>query len=118
MRPALVPTWLCAASSHSLLGILAGFALHVRLGLGHWPKPMWENYTTPLTDAHMMVFVVVAFVTVYVAPPLWLVLVCIPRFRGGWRIHLLQLLIYGVGWGIIGLWCLWDPFQFLQWLAD
>ena len=25
-----------------------GLALHVRLGLGHWPHPMWEQYSTPL----------------------------------------------------------------------
>lgn len=118
MKPRLIPTWLCVLSSHLLFGVLWGLAMHVRLGLGRWPRPMWDKYATAAFEAHFHVLQAVGLATVYGAIPIWFLLLCFRRFRGTLKLHLLQAVVYGLGWGVIGLWCLVDPWKFLQWLAD
>ena len=39
-------TWLCVSTPYLLLLGLVTLALHVRLGLGRWPVPIFENYVT------------------------------------------------------------------------
>ena len=39
-------TWICVSTPYLLLLGLVTLALHVRLGLGRWPVPIFENYVT------------------------------------------------------------------------
>lgn len=41
--------WSLVVLPWTAASVLGAFALNVRLGLGHWPHPMWEQYSTPLS---------------------------------------------------------------------
>lgn len=91
---------------------------HVRLGLGHWPKPMWEDYQTTLFRVHWHALVALAFFTVYAAIPLWLLLLCPRRFRISLRAHVIQFAAYGLGWMLVFLVLKYDPTTFTAWFLD
>lgn len=93
-------------------------ALHVRLGVGHWPRPMWEDYRTVGFNAHGVALQGVFLFAAFAALPLWTVCVCIPRFRLAPRTHLTQAGIFLLGWALVAGFVVLDPFQFVSWLAD
>lgn len=111
-------TWPLVFSPVLLLIVFIALAVHVRLGLGHWPTPMFESYHTPAFRAHEQVLVWVWLFTVYAAIPLWLLMLCFRPFRISFRTHLIQVGVYAVGWGVIVLYGAIDPGQFLDWFLD
>ena len=115
----LLPTWLCVLAPVILLAVFISLALHVRVGLGHWPKPMVENYRTEAYERHEEVFKVTALITFYGALPCWMLfIIAFPRLRGSAKLHLAQGAIYAAGWALIGLYWVVDPWRFVEWLLD
>ena len=100
-----------------LLGVLA-LATHVRIGLGHWPTPMFENYRTPAYRVHEAAVFWIGWFTIFAAIPLWLLLICFRRFRMTLKMHLLQAGIYAAGWLVIAVYVSIDPGQFVYWFLD
>ena len=101
-----------------LLFVFLSLAAHVRLGLGHWPPPMFENYKTTAYSQHEQVFIWVALFTVFAAIPLWLASLCIRVFRISLKTHLIQAGVYALGWALIALYALVDPGRFIEWFLD
>ena len=93
-------------------------AVHVRVGLGHWPTPMFENFHTPAYSAHEQVLTWIGFFTVFAAIPLWLLMLCFRRFRQSLRTHLIQAGVYVAGWLLIMLYGAVDPGRFMAWFLD
>jgi len=54
----------------------------------------------------------------FVAAPVWLLLLCFPLLRGGWKYHLPQAGVFLGQWALIGLWLWLDPGHLLNWLLD
>jgi hypothetical protein len=111
-------TWVCALSSVALVVGAVLLALHVRLGLGHWPTPMREDYRTLAYQLHEQVVVGMAAFAVYAAVPLWILFVCLPWFRISGRVHVVQVFIYLFGWALVAILLYFDPYRFVSWLAD
>jgi len=113
-----IPTWICALSSLALLVAILTLAVHVRLGLGHWPEPMVEDYQTAAFKIHEWVTVALAHFALFMAIPLWPLLLLFKKFRAGVRTHMVQSIIYSVGWLLIYLVIRFDPTSFSKWLLD
>jgi hypothetical protein len=118
-RPAQAwPSWLCAATSPALFISFVTLLLHVRLGVGHWPKPMWEDYSTFALKAHELVALGLFATSTFVAPVIGVGLLCFRATRGSWQFHVAQLGLFAGGWILVlALWHA-DPFQFVTWLKD
>ena len=114
----VVLTWFPVITPTLLLLAFLTLAAHVRIVLGHWPKPMWEVYSTFIYEIHQYLFAGIALFTVFGAVPCWLLLLCFQRLRISWRYHLLQAGAYASGWGLIAVYWAWDPGHFLAWYLD
>jgi hypothetical protein len=117
-RKITVLTWALVLSPLLLLFVFLTLAAHVRLGLGHWPTPMMENYDTTAYNQHEQVFIWVALFTVYAAIPLWLVSLCFRPFRISVKTHLMQAGVYVLGWVVIAIYGFVDPGKFTEWFLD
>ena len=113
-----LPTWACVLTPLLLLAAAVSLALHVRLGLGHWPEPMREVYGPPAFHIHMMILQGTAICALYSVVPMWALLLCAKPLRLSFRTHTIQLAVYAAVWGLIGLFCALDPWRFVTWLAD
>jgi len=111
-------TWLLASSSMVLFLTLVSLGLHVRLGLGHWPKPMGESYRTPAFDQHFYIVEVCALFALFIAPPLWLIFLCSQELRFQRRSFPWQAAFYLFGWIVILAAAVFDPNEFTAWLLD
>lgn len=93
--------WLCALSPFGVLFVVGTAWLH--------QQPGWRTALGPLADQYREVMVPVLHVgwtvsmifAVYVAGPLWLLLICRSRWRRSWKMQCVQLLSCGVGWVLI-----------------
>lgn len=110
--------WLCVLSPFFLLLTFITLALHVRLGLGHWPKPNFENYETPLFEIHELILLVIGIFAIYIAFPMFTLLLIPPSFRGPFRYHARQILIFIMGWLLIIAAANLDPTTFTDWFLD
>jgi hypothetical protein len=111
-------TWMLAASPYLLLLIFLTLAMHVRIGLGHWPEPIFENYHTTACILHEQLVVWVGMFTMFAAAPLWLASLFFRIFRISLKIHLMQAGAYIVGWALIILYTRIDPYKFAEWFFD
>lgn len=111
-------TWICAFSSLALLLTALTLAIHVRLGLGHWPEHMVEDYDTTAFEVHEWLLFCVAHFALFMAIPLWPLLLLFKRFRAGVRTHLVQSIVYTLGWLLIYLFVRFDPTSFSRWYLD
>lgn len=111
-----IPTWICALSSTVLLLTFLSLAVHVRLGLGHWPQSMVEDYHSAAFRVHEWVLEVVAHFAIFLAIPTWPFLLLFKRFRAGVRTHIVQSVVFSVGWILIILIIKFDPTPFSHWL--
>jgi hypothetical protein len=111
-------TWMFVSSPYLLFLIFLTLAVHVRVGLGHWPTPVFENYHTMACGLHEQVVIWVAVFTIFVAIPLWLISLLFRLFRISLKTHLLQAGVYIVGWAIIILYARIDPYKFAEWFFD
>lgn len=113
-----LPTWLCSITSWLLLVVGVALAFHVRLGLGHWPAPMMEDYATPAFKVHFLALQISFGLALYSFAPVWMLFLCARRFRVSVRFHALQSAVYAGGWLTILLICWIGPWRFMEWLAD
>ncbi|OYV05924.1 MAG: hypothetical protein CFE26_09045 [Verrucomicrobiales bacterium VVV1] len=117
-RPKAFWTWIPSLAPLGLfLGVLS-LAAHVRLGLGRWPVPMIENYDTKGYHYHEMLVFLLGIGALYVAGPLWAILVAIPKLRLSPKRHLLQLAVFISGFVLIFLAAKLDPTTFTEWFLD
>ena len=108
---------MCSLSSPVLFLTLVAMAFHIRLALGRWPD-FGEDCHTALFSIHEFIFGGVGLFAVFVAAPLWLLLLCFRSFRGTWRTHIAQTLIFFCGWLVIYLAGKYDPTPFTNWFLD
>jgi hypothetical protein len=111
-------TWGLVSSPLLLLFVFLTLAAHVRIGLGHWPTSIIENYRTTAYSLHVKSFFWIGLFAVYAAIPLWLVSLCFRVFRISLRTHLIQAGVYAVGWAFVALYAFVDPYKFVEWLLD
>ena len=111
-------TWALVLSPFVLLIDILVLALHVRLALGHWPKPMAESYSSPAFNLHTELVVCFGMFTAWGAIPLWLLFLCFRRFRFSRRMHLFQAGMFVVGWVCVIGYLVWDPQRFVTWFLD
>ena len=111
-------TWIPAISSMVVLATYVTLALHVRLAVGHWPKPMHESYQTGLYSAHAWLFAGFFLFAIVAAAPLWLLSLKFPRFQAPKRMRYIQLAVFGAGWLLFYLYVKIDPGSFTAWFLD
>lgn len=119
--PATLPVaWACASSLFVLFGIYLLFALHIRLDLGRWPVPMFEQYPEPpLVQLHGWVLLLWGYFSVFAAGPLWLLCQFVQTLRPrSMRTIVWQLASLLGGWVCIFLFCEYDPTPFTDWFLD
>lgn len=115
-RLRIIALWLCSLSHLISLLLFVTLAVHLRMGLGHWPQPMIENYSTPLFNIHAMVVALVAGLTLILSLFVWWALTIWADTSR--RDSLLQLGIYFCGWLLLILAAYSDPTTFTSWLLD
>ncbi len=101
-----------------LLFAVVTLAVHVRLGLGRWPTPIYESYRTSASILHMSILERTSVFAIYCAGPLWLVCLLIPMFQPSRRSIVSQVAVAGVGWLLIVGFLTLDPTTFSAWLLD
>lgn len=112
-------SWSCALSPFALLFVFLTVGVHIRLGLGHWPTPMFEDYHSPAFSIHEWTLIVCFWFAVFVAGPLWFVCLLIPSLSPAWpRTVFSQLLTCAVGWLVIVAVLTFDPTTFSAWFLD
>lgn len=112
-------SWSCALSPVVLLFVFIGFGIHVRLGLGHWPTPMVEDYHSAAFRVHEWVLIGSLWFALVIAGPLWLVSLFSRSLRPAWpRTVAFQLLLCAAGWLAIVAVLRFDPTTFSAWLLD
>ena len=93
--------WLCALSPFGVLFVIGAAWLD--------QQPVWRNALGPFADHYRTVMLPVLHVgwslsmvfAVYVAGPVWLLLVCMRRWRRSWKLHAIQFITCGAGWVLI-----------------
>jgi len=93
--------WLCALSPFGVLFVVGTAWLH--------QQPGWRTALGPFADHYGAVMVPVLHVgwslsmmfAVYVAGPLWLLLICRRRWRSSWKVHAAQVITCAAGWALI-----------------
>lgn len=111
--------WACALSPLGALLVYISFAVHLRLGLGHWPMPMVEDYQTPIFQLHQWVLIACLFFAYLVSAPAYLLCFAIPKLRpASARIVGLQLALWLTGWLLFYAAGKYDPTPFSAWFAD
>jgi hypothetical protein len=111
--------WAFALSPFVLLLTIIAMAVHIRLGLGHWPTPIYENYQTPASLLHMRFLERTLDFSVYFAGPLWLLCLLVPQLRPSSRqVIKAQVMTAGLGWLLIIGFLTLDPTTFSAWLLD
>jgi len=111
-------TWLCVSTPYLLLLGLVTLALHVRLGLGRWPVPIFENYVTVPYLLHEHYVYTWLLLTVIGSLPAWGLLLSFQRGQLSLRACAKQLACYALGWGLIFLTAILDPTPFTEWFLD
>lgn len=117
-RSGSVLAWTSGLSSAVFFVLAISLAIHVRVGLGHWPEPMRESYRTSAYEFHETALVWAAMFVLYAAIPLWVLCVSIRPLRSTARVHLIQAGIYVMGWGLVVGFLALDPFGFVSWFMD
>jgi len=110
-------SWVCAASPFALLVAFVTLAIHIRLGLGHWPTPMSEDYHSPAFDVHAAILSFCGMFALYVAGPLWLLCLLVPPLRPEWpRGVVFQFLTMVIGALLMLAVLKFDPTTFTAWV--
>lgn len=112
--------WLLMFTPAGALLLFVSVALHLRIGLGRWPTYASGEYQTAAFQVHEQLFNVFLGFTIWGAIPLWLVLVCMQRFRPAWswKRVLGQLLLFLTGWMLIALFIGLNPSGIVNWYLD
>jgi hypothetical protein len=120
MRNVTVISWICTLAPIVLLVIFATLAIHVRLGLGYWPRPAGgDGYETGLFHFHTSAFMLWFLFAFVAAPPIWVASVIV-----GWReprmlkIFAFQVAVFLAGWALVYTVAAWNPAGFAEWFFD
>lgn len=108
-------TWLCGMSSCLLLFLWVAMAISCRLGLGHWPEPMIENYSGRAYEVLDSAFFLWGYFTFFLAGPT-LLLGLIIDFSA--RPNRFRAILYGSGWMCLLSVIAFDPTSFSEWWFD
>ena len=101
-----------------MLLVYLTLGIHIRLGLGHWPVPMIEDYRSPAFLVHEVVLLVWLYCALFGAMPLWLLCLLIRPLQPSRRVAVTQLLTFGVGWLLIAAVLIFDPTTLSAWFLD
>jgi hypothetical protein len=110
-------TCFCACLPWLVVIAWGGLAAHVRLGLGHWPAPLWDQYTTVLFQWHG-VLVIVLWAALLLTFPLALFLLL---RRTTWEAasRRTMALVYLMGaWFLVALGLCLAKTSFWAWWSD
>jgi hypothetical protein len=108
-------TWLCGLSSWVLLLLWFAMAVNCRLGLGHWPEPMTENYSSGAYELLESLFILCGYFALFLAGPVLLITLAV-RFKD-LRTRL-RAILYVTGWAFL-FFVIWlDPTSFTEWWFD
>src|SRR5262245_22524890 len=112
--------WLlfCSAVPWLVLSVLVSVALHLRFGLGHWPRPCWDQYHSTAFAVHFSSFALLMMFSTVFSVPMFICFFVDGSSRFRLRGHLVQPLIYVLGWIAFILFCVYDPTRFVFWLWD
>lgn len=111
-------TWALMLTPLVLLSHVLCLAVHFRLGLGHWPVTMHEQYNTAAFDWHRRIVFWFGEFTIYAALPLFLLALCFRPLRISRQTHFVQAGVYLAGCGLVLAFMVWDPLGFIGWLLD
>jgi len=75
-------------------------SLHVRLAYGHWPEHAIDHFPTVALKSHDVLFALSMAFAMFGAIPLWVVFLCFRRLRLSFLEHVLQVVLFLVGWFI------------------
>ena len=110
--------WVYAFSPWAVMQLGVVAAIVCRLALGHWPVPMVESYSGLGFDLGVLTFYG-AFLSLYVAGPLVLILLTIALVKQEyvWQ-RVMPTCVFLLGWGFfVGL-LIWDPTRVVEWFVD
>jgi hypothetical protein len=93
-------------------------AIHCRIGLGHWPQPMIENYSGGTYDLLELASVLWVYFTLFVAGPVVLITLVVGFSGKHNRGNRVRVILYGLGWACLACVMLLDPTSFTEWWFD
>jgi len=111
-------TWYVALSPMITLWLFGATALHVRLVYGQWPTDAVDHAPTILLGVNIFVFVIASVFAVFVAGPVWVILLFFPSSHRNFCSHVLQAVSLAIG--VIALFSVpWivDP-KYVTWWLD
>ncbi len=114
----LRPSWACALAPWGFLMLLASVILHLRLGLGRFPKPMWDDYLTSAFRVHASIVLAAGWVSALVVPLVWLAMQAFPRLRAPTAVFLRQFAVTVLGWAVFFAFAIGDPWRLVSWYLD
>ena len=117
-RTGRVLAWSCYLSSWALLVLWMAMAINCRLGLGHWPKPMLENYSSTSYQWLEATAFIVGWFAAIAAGPVCLVTLIIGCRQKSMRGNLWRVALYGLGWVCLVCAMRFDPTTFSDWWFD
>jgi hypothetical protein len=101
LGPLLLPAFLLLA------------ALHLRLQLGHWAVPMFDDY-----DGHDAIFLWLIVLAVIPAIPFWMSVLFTSFREVSLKQRVLQVATYALCWGFFAVYCHIDPWRYIEWYLD
>ena len=111
-------TWFFAFSPFLIFVVFGAMAMHVRLSLGHWPKPMIEDFSSPYMPIFGRCIGLAMTISTEYAIAIWLLIVSIKPLRISWRAHISQVIFYLNSWFLTLLCCIFLPGDFISWYFD
>lgn len=88
-------------------------ALHLRLQLGHWAVPMFDNY-----DGHHTVLLWLIVLAVIPGIPFWATIFFTSFREVPLKRRVLQVAVYVLCWGFFVVYCRIDPWRYIEWYMD
>jgi len=110
-------TWFVVITPLICWAMYVSLAIHCRLTVGHWPKPMLENINIKSYLIHERILWIFSYV-VLISLPCWLVMLFFKKIRINIKTHLLQFIVFGLGILLIILTLMFDPTPFTEWFFD
>lgn len=111
-------TWYVALSPMITLWLFCATALHVRLVFGQWPTDAVDHAPTGLLGLNIFVFMCASFFAVFLAGPVWVILLFYPSLYRNFCSHVLQAVSLAIG--VVAFF--WLPFvldpKYVTWWLD
>jgi hypothetical protein len=114
---ALTITGLLSSAPIVALLLLGVSATSVRIGLGAWPRPFVDSLPPEVSGLTVSIAVAIALLAIPSILVLPLIL-AVRRFAGLRPVWDKRIWLFLVGWAILVLLVLVDPFRFLTWAVD